>query len=602
MITIIKDPDNVYDENVDIVVNDKNTFIKSRLLIDDLKEGLKENVRIVIIRPSYYKFYEDLGEVEGWINVIEYSFEKAIENYKTDLDKVYIQKIEKFIDDKREVIRFFRDYDNNFSLDENLVIFIFDYGRQLLEIKNYNDLLRWLKNIINKGKTYWLDKRYKDLIIDNLKINLDIKIFDELFSISTISDIEKLQTSLVASYLFSKYPVSSKNLVNTRISLIDDIDVSEELVEGLIKTYPNIISHINITISSIKNKLSIFEEGDIDAFLDRTKGYLDEEWEWVWKHIRENFSINMNKELSKIALWLNNDRHRGKIEILIELLKFLQLKKACSVPVDINGWFEYYQNFYLKWFPNMNYKKNILKRLEELNECFVLSFIQEIKNYKNQMERKYQDFLFKNYPALLRDDYTNLKVIKQIQNYIVENKIFFFVIDGLKFELWNSIKSAFEKYEYFVENAQQECISVLPSITSISRTALITGRSYKTLLDEKKEEEFSFYISNEEKHLKRDFPSYSIVYARGGLSAIDRLLEHEAGIYTLIFSQADAIFHAADAISIEAMEPFLDNLINKLIENINKYGDMIIVLATDHGSTLLKMLKNRNEPSGNNYC
>jgi len=110
-------------------------------------------------------------------------------------------------------------------------------------------------------------------------------------------------------------------------------------------------------------------------------------------------------------------------------------------------------------------------------------------------------------------------------------------------------------------------------------------------MEEKNEEEYRFNLHNEEKHLKRNFPNYNIAYRNGGIDEIDELLKEKADIYTLIYSQNDAIFHATNTMKVEVMEPLLRDLINRLIKKINEYDEMIIVVATDHGSTMLDYRK-----------
>lgn len=584
MIKIIQDPDKLYKGYFDIIVKDAKTYVKSRLMIDEVKEGQREKVDIVIVRPSYFKYYEDIYDIPSWCDLMEYSFDTVVEQLNLDFKALEIEKIRELVCDE-DILDFLKNYDKNSSLDINLMKYIFKDGESIIQIKNYEDLILWMEDSIKEGRAEWVDKELRKIIEDNLDIELDPLFSEKLFSIENKKTLDRMKLSLVSTYLFSDYPLSSKNLINTKVELFERNYVSEEFTIDLVQNSPCIIEELNLIISSIKDKLSIFEIEELNQFLSRTKGYLDEEWNWVWNYTRKNFKEDtFSKDLSKIYVWIKTKENKETIKLLLNLIKFMELKNSYDIPEELYDWFNYYQNFYLKWFSSMEDEKNIIKLLEDLDEEFLLETIEEIKKYKREMEINYENFLYRNYPRFIKEDKTNIKVIKQIQKYIDKGKIFFFVIDGLRWELWNIIKNVFEENEYFIENTGQSCLSMIPSITSISRTSLITGNTYKTLVEQKKEEEYQFNIHNEEKHLKRNFSNYIIAYKNGGIDEIDELLKENADIYTLIYSQSDAIFHATNTMTIEAVEPLLRDLINRLILKINQYGDMIIVLATDHGS------------------
>ncbi|WP_077369756.1 PglZ domain-containing protein [Anaerosalibacter sp. Marseille-P3206] len=584
MIKIIQDPDKLYKDCADIIVNDALTYAKSRLMINEVKEGQREKADIVVVRPSYFKYYEDIYNIPSWCDLIQYSFDTIIEQFDLDFTLSEKQEIKELVCEE-DIQDFLKSYNKNLNFDINIIKYIFNNGEFIVQIKNYEELILWMEDSIKEERAEWTDIRLREIMEDNLDIEFDPLFLDRLFSIEDEKALDLMKLSLVSTYLFYDYPLSSKNLISTKVDLLEKNYVSKEFVMDLIQRSPYVIDELNLIISSMKDKLSIFEVEELNQFLSRTKGFLDEEWNWVWNYTRNNFSVDtFRKNLSKIYLWLNVKEGKEKIKLLRNLMDFMELKGNYNVPEKLEDWFYYYENFHLKWFSAMEEEKNIIKSLENLNEVFLLEIINEIKIYKHKMESYYEEFLYKNYPRFLREDKTNIKIIKQVQNYLDKARIFFFVIDGLRWELWNNIKNIFEENEYFIENTKQSCLSMLPSITSVSRTSLITGNTYKTLVDEKQDKEYQFNIYNEEKHLKRNFSNYTIAYRNGGIDEIDELLKENADIYTLIYSQSDAIFHATNNMTTEAMEPLLRDLISRLITKINEYGDMIIVLSTDHGS------------------
>ena len=247
-------------------------------------------------------------------------------------------------------------------------------------------------------------------------------------------------------------------------------------MEEIIATNPDILEEINLVLSTNRDLLSMFETSELNFFLGRTTGYLDEEWTWVWDYIRNNFSKeSFPKDLSKIRRWTKTSEGKEKTKLILDLLEFKKAREDYLNLKRIDEWYDYYQYFYLEWFSTMDKEKNLIKRLDYLQEEFLASEIRDVISYKREMDRKYEKFLYKNFPQFISQKETNLKIIEEIQKYAEEYKVFFFVIDNLRWELWDIIKSIFEEEGYFLENEKQSCLSMLPSITSISRTCLITG-------------------------------------------------------------------------------------------------------------------------------
>ena len=52
-----------------------------------------------------------------------------------------------------------------------------------------------------------------------------------------------------------------------------------------------------------------------------------------------------------------NKREQRKIKLLLNLIKFMELKNSYDIPEELYDWFNYYQNFHLKWFSSMEDEK-----------------------------------------------------------------------------------------------------------------------------------------------------------------------------------------------------------------------------------------------------
>ena len=160
MIKIIQDPDKLYKGYFDIIVKDAKTYVKSRLMIDEVKEGQREKVDIVIVRPSYFKYYEDIYDIPSWCDLMEYSFDTVVEQLNLDFKAVEIEKIRELVCDE-DILDFLKKYDKNSSLDINLMKYIFKDGESIIQIKNYEDLILWMEDSIKEGRAEWVDKELR---------------------------------------------------------------------------------------------------------------------------------------------------------------------------------------------------------------------------------------------------------------------------------------------------------------------------------------------------------------------------------------------------------------------------------------------------------
>lgn len=590
MIKIIIDKHKLSDEKADISVIDDKTYVKSRLLIDEVKNEKRKDITILVSRSSYINYYSDLYDIPGWIEIIEFNLLKIIESYGLSFTGKEIERLKYYIKEKN-IINFLDSYNNSTSLELNILNYIFDIDEEIIEVHSYEDLIGMIEGFIEGNRTSWDNYKYKELIKESLNTNLNRKIIRRIFTVSTIDDLNKLKSSLVATYLFSNYPQSSKNLIKSKAEVFDSVFVSEKYVSEILSMSNGIIEKLDFTLSSVKEKLSIFEKKNLDEFLSCTKGYLEEEWRWVWGYLKTSFGKEKYEEdLLKIKLWAKKKKAKQNIDILERLVIYKEERVALRTPKNIDEWYHYYKYFYLKWFSSMDDDKNIINKLKEINDGFLDESINEIKEYNDCINNKYIDFLYKNYETLLQEKECNIEVIRSIENYVENNKVLFFIIDGCRWETWEVVKSLFEENGYYIENEKQFCLSAIPSITSVSRTSLVTGKSFHRLASEKLDKEFSFDILNEEKHIKQAYPKKNVIFKKGNINDLEALLEYSSDIYVFIYTEEDAILHVAESMTLEASEALLRNLINGIIKTTKNYEDLLILFGTDHGS-----IKNEGE-------
>lgn len=590
MIELVFDPDSLHDGAESIIVKDADGYIESRIAIDRAKNDPNFTIKIIVTRPSLINYYMDLKPIEGWLTIYNYSIEDAIRDREIDVDlnNLSMGQLESLLPYKLDLLDFLESYDKALGQRENLLIYLFEDGQNLIGINEEKAFIDWIEAMLEKGQVEWIDYNKRGLLEEIASEYVGAKLLDKLLTVNTKEDFEKTKTSLVANYLFSTYGNASRNIIKERMDIFEDIQVPAELAVYLINKDPGLLIDINLILSEVKSKISFYEERSLDSFLNRTKGYLDPELDWIWRHIRDNFHQEYRQQIDQIYFWAKDMTFKSKLETLIDLLDFEHVKEEFGKPQTIEEWFQYYSEIHLKWFSPMSEEENIIYRLKSLDQDFLNPFIQALDDYKNKMESQYQDFLYNNYPELIRKDYTNLKVIDKVQPYIGQSKIFFFVIDGLKYELWDSIKNSLQEAGYLAENEEEKCLSILPSVTSISRTGLLSGKDYKTIIDGKYEERYKFGIHNEEKHLKENFSGYSIIYKKGGIDLMDDLFKEDADIYALIYSELDSILHASSSLARNLIQEQLKQAIETLVDRLDKEENVLLLIATDHGSTLNK--------------
>ena len=92
MIEIIQDPDNLYFGHADVIVDSTESYVKSRLIIDEVKNNTRKKAVILVIRPSYFEYYKDLHGIPNWSKLVKYSITNILSVYDLDFSKHEIKK------------------------------------------------------------------------------------------------------------------------------------------------------------------------------------------------------------------------------------------------------------------------------------------------------------------------------------------------------------------------------------------------------------------------------------------------------------------------------------------------------------------------------
>lgn len=596
MIQFVVDQDSCYDGSFDIYCHDSSSYVQSRLLIDEVKTGLRESL-VVLLSPTMVNYYLDLRSVPGWTEWNFYSYQRILEEYTPALNRNQVEEMEAILGSKAAVIKFLRTCDNNLELDENLLTVIYFQGDKLKNIKNEIELWEWFEASVANGRMDWLNASAQKLLL-RLISGFSRFLWELVFSINDRVSLDIARKNLIATYLFNDYPQSNKNILRQKLVFRDSLYFGADLAERLILGNSSAVEEINHAVFSVRDNLSIFELSDLDGFLRRSKGYLSEEWHWVWTYVKCHiYEDSIQEELNKILAWTGIAR--PELMILQRLFELMLVIENDYIPEIWEDWANFYTEVYLQWFPSLEREQNIIHALEEINlnnEGFLDKIIIKIQNYKENKETQYQDFLFRAFPDLVNSGFANIRLFTELAGYLEQEKAFLLVIDGLRWEIWGVVRAIIEDNGYFLENSNQYSVSMIPSITSVSRIALLSGKVYANLVKEKQEGIFTHGVFDEARQVKRFFKSKKVAFKVGALDDLNDLLAQDVDLYVFVFSQADHILHGAGDINRKALEAMLGEVIRELLKRIESRQGMVLAIATDHGSIKVTGKEQVNPP------
>ena len=135
MLNIIYDPNKLYQDYSDIIVDDTASYIRSQILIQELKENKRDSLYIVIIRPSYINYYDVFEDIPSWSNINEYNLDTILGELELGFTESEKKKIGTLISDTKDRVVFLKDYNKDLSLDENLLKYIFHNGEDIPSIE-----------------------------------------------------------------------------------------------------------------------------------------------------------------------------------------------------------------------------------------------------------------------------------------------------------------------------------------------------------------------------------------------------------------------------------------------------------------------------------
>ncbi len=226
------------------------------------------------------------------------------------------------------------------------------------------------------------------------------------------------------------------------------------------------------------------------------------------------------------------------------------------------------------------------------------NYYNEIQKEINKSNVDFQEYLLENYCHL--HNFTSLKspiLINNVLDFIYQRskKFALIVMDGMSFFDWKAISYNFKSIKF----NQSFALAMIPTITSISRQSLLSGKFPKNL-------EKIWDLSMEEKEFKESaknlgYKEYEVSYLKKKLSSVTQLsddcnndflsIENNVTLNTkalaVVINDIDDLVHQSrnrkallNSIKEYNISEKLENLINSLIKN--KFD---IFITADHGNT-----------------
>lgn len=208
------------------------------------------------------------------------------------------------------------------------------------------------------------------------------------------------------------------------------------------------------------------------------------------------------------------------------------------------------------------------------------------KIYSN-LSKRWEYYIIKNYSTLLKEskELFTVSSLKNIMDTSTDEKSFNIIVifDGLRYDdfimrLWPRLKHAgFKKIRILPK------ISLLPSITNISRRAIIMGEVPRNIIFSKE------FRQKEEDILKRRFESVEYYYGPINkiLNRFKKQRQHKKNII-IVLSELEKVMHgASEEIMAHFVEEYLDNIMELLMFIISKISEktkkIYLTICSDHG-------------------
>ena len=427
---------------------------------------------------------------------------------------------------------------------------IVDFLRGLdLSLLNANNGTAILKKVFKRRLKLW----QKNCLTD----------FEKNIMSTFVDDYKVLLTKLVQYLILKGY---HKNLAQEIIG-----ELARDLEKQRIKDAPFIIEGINtmeiqrnIKIFLNKKKTADLNREDIVHEIECLSGLFDEELQYVYRLLRENQAVLDASILQKIRSKFKNGSEldilfQEKLNNMIPPVKVMNPEKIDN----LNDWILWATSSYLPY-----------KFWMEANDICD----DEIDKYASD----YGDWIFNHYDSLISSENRMLhKTIANLSSHLKEDGISLVVIaDNFNYKYAQLCKDYFNS-KGFSNTMNQPMVSMIPTETSVSKTAFFSGQPFNT--EDKSYEsmcrEWETFISGSVEYLS-------------DIGKLDGIQENKAKLYIFNYLSVDKILHESQnnsALPIGyRIQEELKAMINKVVNFSKRLGvenKIKIYFISDHGST-----------------
>ena len=619
MISIIKDFDNaIYIKDaLEVVSND--TFLQSRILISNLKNKKFDGDLIVIVKNAKYEYgYYDLRHLKGFVKFEEINLVKTLEN-RLDIELLGVSSgdiLSTGIDKNIEL--FINNYNARYSYFENIIMYNFNIVNMNFteNVDSYiNFILKNIEKVQEMKKNKNKALQYLKIEGENVSNREDFLWFLEV--LDYVTDADDYVKVIIFNELFKNYKEFEKETIGKPKRYKDTCFIIEnKIFEELLCTHKEYIDQLNLTLAKKEKQLYLFsslKDDMLNKFIERSTGVLRYEFDYAITYIidkildtdvgniamLEAFVYGLEYKFEKL---IKMDVEVKKINIALKSL-IVKVKILSTMEKEVEGlkmideWADFYINKYMIVKNDVDKENNIQSIIDSIVDDKISNT--KIKNRINSIldniNRQYEEFLYKNFEQIHSQDkgkYSISTVLSKISHYSNE-KIIFLVVDAMKWDIWEIAKSIFEEYGYIQKNDDIFLVSMIPTVTSISRLSLFSGNKYKTIIEEKMNKVYDFDYRDEGKHLKRFFKGKKVGFAIGGKERFNSLIEKGYDIYSFIYSESDAVLHGLTDLNKEIIYYILKEQLDNIIRRVeSKFEEKVtIVITTDHGTVDIKNSK-----------
>jgi len=616
VITIIKDYNNVFhlNEGAGIEIKENGDFIEARKFIISMKELKFSKEFYIVIKNK--KFDNGFKDLETYTSFVIFKDENVIKYVEKELNIMLPNNISEQEIVRTDILfnikRFSMRYNKSISFKENCILYTLSLNN-LDYFHSLNGLMTFLvqhniklKQLISERNEVllWLEKE----IIINMPNSQNIDFVIDILRGKL--KIDNLIKYMIFNNIFKDYKESDKETIGKPVEVcFIEYKLSQENLLCLIKQYNLYLAEIDILVLRKQKNLSLFDEdNDFMYVVNKISGVLQVEYDVLIKRINNMISDKLDLNFDEVQSYINLmiDKFEPLFELeadkknyLINLKRLMyKLKIMLDSKVDfstLDEWIYYYITTYLTVNNDLIKDDNVFRLIEDLriDENIKDSFINRTKNKVDEVNSNYEKYLYNNYNKLLDRKDILFNSFRTVTENYSNDKIVVIVIDCLRWDIWNIIKNILENYGYSQMNQNCAVVSMIPSVTSISRLSLFAVNKYKNIISEKLNKTLPFNVNDEEKHMKRYFHNKKIVFGNGGKNTFNEIIEKEADLYTFIFTDGDEVFHGLKDINEDVISAMfklqLENIINKIEQKFN--DDITLVIATDHGSININQSK-----------